>query len=73
LQQRVPGLEQLLGLYEGLHFDVWDQLDDLKNKIEKWTNPQNEQLRRQIAENGRQEMIANHSFDARVQQLMGWL
>ena len=73
LQKRVPGLEKLLGLRDGVHFVLWDQLDDLKNKIEKFTDPQNELLRAQIAENGRQEMIAHHSFDARVQQLMGWL
>lgn len=73
MQQRVPGLEKLLGLQDEVHFVLWNDLDDLKSKIDRYMAPENEQRRRGIAENGRQAMLADHTFDARVKELMGWL
>lgn len=73
MQQRVPGLEKLLGLQDGVHFVLWDNVDDLRNKIDFFLAPENETRRAAIAENGRRAMIAEHSFDVRVRQLLEWL
>lgn len=71
MQQFVPGLEKLLGLRDGVHFVMWRDHAELRDKIGYYLK--NEPQRRQIAEAGQREMEQNHSFDARVKQLMEWL
>ena len=71
MQQRVPALEQLLGLVDGVHYIAWDDLSDLRRKID-WAM-QNEDKRKQIAAEGAKLMRERHSFDARVRELLGWL
>lgn len=73
MQKRVPGLEQLLGLQDGVHYIAWDTLQDLFAKIGFWLRPENEARRKSIAENGRILMSDRHSFRHRVQELLGWL
>jgi glycosyltransferase involved in cell wall biosynthesis len=71
MQKRVPGLEELLGLVDGVHYVAWDSLPDLRKKIE-WAMS-NEVERARIAAAGRQLMLDRHSFDARVKELLSWL
>jgi len=70
MHQRVPGLDSLLGLKDGEHYVVWENLPDLKEKLDYWLDSSNEQKRQEIADAGRDFIRERHSFDARVQELM---
>lgn len=73
LQQWFDGMTELLGLEDGVHLVVWEDFRDLKSKIQYWLRPENAEERQHIAAVGRDFVLNNHSFDARVEELMGWL
>jgi glycosyltransferase involved in cell wall biosynthesis len=66
LQQRVPGMGDLLGLQEGVHYGGWDSLEDLKLKIRYWLD-RPEEMRR-IAKAGKEFIDQNHSFRNRAEE-----
>jgi glycosyltransferase involved in cell wall biosynthesis len=67
LQQHFDGMEELLGLQDGVHLVVWKDLDDLVDKIDFWLDHDTE--RKDVAERGRDFVRKNHSFDVRVREL----
>jgi glycosyltransferase involved in cell wall biosynthesis len=67
LQKRIEGMEELIGLQDGVHLVIWDTFDDLKEKIVYWLDRDEE--RKKIAEAGQLYVSVNHSFDVRVQEL----
>jgi glycosyltransferase involved in cell wall biosynthesis len=67
LQQRVEGIEELTGLKSGVHFVEWTDLKDLKDKINWYLL--NIIERNRISKAGQKEVLKNHSFDARVEEL----
>lgn len=69
MHQRVPGLDHLLGLKDGEHYVAWDNITDLKDKLDYWLSHDGE--RQAVADKGRAFIRESHSFDARVQELMG--
>lgn len=74
MQQAFDGIEEYLGLVDGEHLVVWNDVDDLMDKIEYYLEHNVERAR--IAANGQRFIQVNHSFDARVQELfstLGWL
>jgi glycosyltransferase involved in cell wall biosynthesis len=69
LHQTVPGLEELTGIKDGVHYISWTDLADLQGKIRHWLQPKREGRRREIAASARAFVRDYHSFDARVAQL----
>lgn len=66
LQQKIPGMEELLGLKDGEHLIIWETLEDLQEKITNWL-PRNS-ARDKIARNGKKFVDENHSFANRVEE-----
>ena len=66
LQQKFNGMEELLGLEDMKHLVIWEDLDDLIEKIKDWL-PKNSE-RRQIAAEGKRFVDINHSFKVRVEE-----
>jgi glycosyltransferase involved in cell wall biosynthesis len=66
LHQRVEGLEELLGLKDGVHYVTWDTLDELPALIEHWLK--HEKGRERVQANAR-VWARKHTFDARVDEL----
>jgi Glycosyl transferases group 1 len=73
MQQRFRGMTEHLGLIEGKHLVEWNSLPDLWRLLLEWLHTKQEPLRKQIARAGQAECLVNHSADARVKQLLGWL
>lgn len=73
MQQRVPGLEELLGIQDGVHYVAWSTFADLREKIEFWLDPLNEPDRKRIAAEGCEFVRKNHSFLKRVEELERWI
>lgn len=71
LQQKFDGMEEYLGLVPRKHLDIWENFEDLEEKIAFWLIE--EERRKEIAEEGHKYMIENHSFDVRVRELMNVL
>ena len=71
LQQAFDGYEDLLGLKDGKHLIIYHETAELPGLIRKWLA--DDQGRQKIAKAGQKFVIKNHSFDSRVEQLMGWL
>lgn len=69
LQQRVNGLEALLGFADGVHYVAWDNLADLRAKVEYWLDPAQDVERQAIAARGHLFCQTFHTFDARVYEL----
>lgn len=67
LHQAIPGLDELTGLREGVHYVAWTDYVDLKDKINYYLT--NEAERQLIAIAGELEVRERHSFDARVKEL----
>lgn len=67
LHQQFNGMEQLLGLQDGVHLVTWKDANDLKDKIVYWL-PRDAQ-RKAIAKAGQDYVLKHHSFDARVNEL----
>jgi len=68
LQQHFDGLGELLGLKDGYHLSVWKTYDDLRDRIDFFMKHSLE--RNHIARNGTKFIRENHSFDARVRELL---
>lgn len=67
LQQKIEGMEELIGLKDGVHLVIWSSFDDLQQKITYWLEHDDERIA--IAKAGQSEVRKNHSFDARVWEL----
>jgi hypothetical protein len=70
MQQYIPGLEELLGLKDGVHYIAWKDNQDLVGKIYHYMDGRREKMRARIAQQGMEFVRQHHSFDARVQELM---
>ncbi len=70
LHQKTDGFDKLTGLSEGTHYIAWSDFNDLKQKIAYWLADENQNRRRQIVRNAKRQADSNHSFDARVKQLL---
>jgi glycosyltransferase involved in cell wall biosynthesis len=68
LQQQFDGLTELLGLVPGVHLSTWIDNNDLASKLNYWMN--NAAEREKIARAGQKYILENHSFAARVKELM---
>lgn len=69
LQQRVKDMEALTGLRAGYEVAEFGTLDDLPSVVDYWMrDPDN--LRAQIAGQGQRFVMARHSFDVRIAELM---
>ncbi len=67
LQQRVPGLEELTGLVDGIHYMSWTDFDDLRDMVGYLLHHPHE--RQTMAALGEAFVRERHSFDARVTEL----
>lgn len=72
LAQRVPALEDLLGIRDGEHYVAWDNVVDLGTKLAYWLNEANEAERAEIAARGQRFVHDHHSFDARVREMLSF-
>lgn len=71
LHQRVPELDTLLGLKDGVHYVAWDSYQDLQEIIYYYLNHEDERV--EIATAGNELILKEHSFDHRVRELMNVL
>lgn len=69
LQQRVEGLDELTGLQAGVHYVEWSDFDDLLQKIARWLSPAKDKARKTMAQKARAEILANHTFQKRIDEL----
>lgn len=69
LHQAIPGLEELTGLVDGVHYVSWSDHDELREQVRYYLARENEPERRRIAEAGEAFARQYHSFDARVKEL----
>lgn len=67
LQQKFDGLQELLGLQNGVHLVVWNDAVDLVDKISYYLSHKDERIK--IAKIGQEYVMEFHSFDARVSEL----
>ncbi len=67
LHQTFDGMTELLGLKDGEHLVVWNNFDDLQEKIRYYLDHPIERM--VIANTGQDYVLAHHSFDARVNEL----
>ncbi len=70
LQQAFDGVE-LTGLVDGKHWVLWQDHDDLRAKIDYYLDREAERAR--IAKAGHREVLLNHSFERRVDELLTML
>jgi hypothetical protein len=70
LTQKNTELEEL-GLYAGKHFITYQNDDDLIKKVEYYL--QNDDERNSIAINGRKEVLINHTYKKRVEELVNFI
>lgn len=70
LHRRFKGMEARLGLVDGVHFIGWDSLDELPGLVATWLAPEKDKARRKIAKAAQAHVLANHSFDARIRELI---
>lgn len=69
MQQHVPGLAELTGLQNNVHYVEWRNQDYLKEQLKHWLDPKRDKQRRKIAAAGRAIAEERHSFDHRVKEL----
>lgn len=67
LHQRFAGMEELIGLRDGVHLVIWNDFADLRAKIAYYLAHEDERAR--IAAAGHIEVLRNHSFEKRVAEL----
>jgi glycosyltransferase involved in cell wall biosynthesis len=67
LHQSFRGMEELLGLEDGVHLVTWKDALDLQGKIAYWLYRKDGRDR--IAKAGQDYVLKHHSFDARVDEL----
>ncbi len=70
LHRRFKGMQERLGLIDGVHFIGWDDIEELPGLIEFWLDPLREDARRKIAKAAQAHILEKHSFDERVRQLI---
>jgi glycosyltransferase involved in cell wall biosynthesis len=70
LQQKSPALDRYTGLLPGVHYAEWDDVNDLREKIIFWLQPEQEEARQRIAQAGRDFVRTNFSFDAQIAKLL---
>lgn len=68
--QTTPNFDIYMNLKQGVHYIAWDDLKDLKDKVGYWLDPARDNERRAITQCAYSEALANHSFDARVDELL---
>jgi spore maturation protein CgeB len=73
LQQNIPGMEEFLGLENGVHLVTWEDQAHLEAQIDYWLDPARDSERRAIAAQGKRFVDLNHSFDVRVKELLQML
>lgn len=73
LQQHSEGLQDYTGLTAGVHFTEWSDLDDLREKIAYWIQPERAEERTKIAAAGKAFVTANFSCAEQVRKLFGEL
>lgn len=73
LHQTVPGLEELTGIKDGVHYIAWTDFDDLREKVTFWLDDKRAVQRRKIAKVAQKFVQEFHSFDARVKELVNLL
>ena len=73
LQQHVNGLDELTGLHSTSYYVEYGDLDELKELVADILRPEMETRRKQIATAGTAFIREHHSFDARVQELFGFM
>ena len=69
LLQKSPGLFKWAGLRSGTHFIAWDTVKDLREKIDYYLLPENEDERARIAQNGYEFAREHFTAEALVKQL----
>lgn len=67
LHQGIPGLEELTGLVDGVHYVSWTDYDDLRAKIAYYLPLEEERWK--VHHRGEVFVRQHHSFDARVHEL----
>jgi glycosyltransferase involved in cell wall biosynthesis len=70
LHQKTKGFSKLMGLRKGVHYDTWDNYDDLKQKIRYWLKPEHEAKRKKIASQAHKLCMKRHTYPARMRQLL---
>jgi len=70
LHQVVPGLEELTGLQDGVHYVAWLDADDLQSKIRYWLDKRRRSKRDRIRDAGRAFVHEEHTFDERARELL---
>lgn len=71
--QEFEGMEEYLGLSDGVHLRTWKTTNDLQEIVDYYIDPRHEDERKKIASAGQREVLRHHSFDARVKQLRSML
>lgn len=69
LQQYIPGMVELSGLIDGLHYVVWENWEDLEHKIRYWIDPIHETWYKEMVEAGQRHALTFHTYAVRVKQL----
>jgi glycosyltransferase involved in cell wall biosynthesis len=73
LQQDFDGMEDLIGVKDGIHLATWKNLDDLPDKLAYWLDDARTAERKRIAKQGQAYILAEHSFERRVDELFAKL
>jgi glycosyltransferase involved in cell wall biosynthesis len=71
LQQAFAGMEELVGIQDGVHCVTWEHFDELAAKIAFYLTHEEERAR--IARQGHALALERFSFDARLRELWGML
>lgn len=66
LQERVPDLNALFK--EGIHYEGWSSFDECIKKMKFLL--ENEEYRNNLAENGYKEVLAKHTYDHRIKEIL---
>lgn len=69
LQQRVNGLEEMTGLKDGVHWILFDSVDELPELVAAWLAKGKAKQRAAIAASAKQYVRRWHSWDERVRVL----
>lgn len=69
LQQRIANAEARLGMVDGVHVVMFDEVSEIPALVTKWLKKGNEPRRRKIAKAGQALVIDQHSFEERVRTL----
>jgi hypothetical protein len=70
LHERTPQFGKYTDSKEGTHYIQWDNMADLKVKINHWLDPQRQKRRREIVRNAARHAKSKHNADARVKYIL---